>query len=101
MFLTQRVTTSAWTMGIFRQIVLSFVENWFSLTLILFVQRVTRKNDGIDGTLIGANASAEEVDEGTEEGTVTDVDIILNHNLQPSAFSKKSYQLYVKDYMKA
>lgn len=62
---------------------------------------MTRKNDGIDGALIGANASAEEVDEGTEEGTITDVDIILNHNLQPSAFSKKSYQLYVKDYMKA
>lgn len=66
-----------------------------------FVQRVTRKNDGIDGALIGANASAEELEEGTEEGTVTDVDIILNHNLQPSAFTKKSYQIYVKDYMKS
>uniref|UniRef100_H3CFQ0 Translationally-controlled tumor protein homolog n=1 Tax=Tetraodon nigroviridis TaxID=99883 RepID=H3CFQ0_TETNG len=63
--------------------------------------RVTRKNDGIDGALIGANASAEDAEEGTEEGTVTDVDIILNHNLQPSAFSKKSYMVYVKDYMKA
>lgn len=87
-------------MDIFRHIVFSFVENWFSLTLTLFLQRVTRKNDGIDGTLIGANASAEEADEGTEEGTVTDVDIILNHNLQPSSFSKKSYQIYIKDYMK-
>lgn len=62
---------------------------------------MTRKNDGIDGSLIGANASAEVLDEGTEEGTVTDVDIILNHNLQPSAFSKKSYQIYIKDYMKS
>ncbi|XP_003962088.1 translationally-controlled tumor protein homolog [Takifugu rubripes] len=64
-------------------------------------KRVTRKNDGIDGSLIGANASAEELEDGTEEGTITDVDIILNHNLQPSAFSKKSYQIYVKDYMKS
>lgn len=62
---------------------------------------MTRKNDGIDGNLIGANASAEELEDGTEEGTITDVDIILNHNLQPSAFSKKSYQIYVKDYMKS
>lgn len=65
------------------------------------MQRVTRKNDGIDDSLIGANASAEESAEGTEEGTVTDVNIILNHNLQPSVFSKKSYQFYIKDYMKA
>lgn len=76
-------------------------ENRFSSSPVLHVQRVTRKNDGIDGALIGANASAEEADEGTEEGTVTDVDIILNHNLQPSLFNKKSYQLYVKDYMKS
>lgn len=62
---------------------------------------MTRRNDGIDGGLIGANASAEEADEGTEEGTVTDVDIILNHNLQPTTFSKKAFQLYVKDYMKS
>lgn len=100
MFILQGVTTNAWTMDIFGHIVFSFVENWFSLTLTLFLQRVTRRNDGIDGTLIGANASTEEADEGTEEGTVTDVDIILNHNLQPSMFSKKSYQLYIKDYMK-
>lgn len=51
--------------------------------------------------MIGANASAEELEEGTEEGTITDVDIILNHNLQTSIFSKKSYQIYVKDYMKS
>lgn len=88
-------------MAIFRHLVLSFVGRWFSWPLLVFIQRVTRKNDGIDGALIGANASAEELDEGTEEGTVTDVDIILNHSLQPSMFSKKSYQLYVKDYMKS
>lgn len=62
---------------------------------------MTRKNDGIDGALIGANSSAEELEEGTEEGTITDVDIILNHNLQTSVFSKKSYQIYIKDYMKS
>lgn len=65
------------------------------------MQRVTRKNDGIDDSLIGGNASAEECAEATEEGTVTDVDIILNHNLQPTTFTKKSYQFYIKDYMKS
>lgn len=86
--------------SLYLNIVLSFAQNWF-LSIPVFNQRVTRRNDGIDGALIGANASAEEVEDGTEEGTVTDVDIILNHNLQPSAFSKKSYQIYVKDYMKS
>lgn len=77
------------------------LETGFHQLVLFCVQRVTRKNDGIDGALIGANASAEDAEEGTEEGTVTDVDIILNHNLQPSAFSKKAYMVYVKDYMKA
>lgn len=50
----------------------------------------------------GFNPSAEEADEGTEEGVESGVDIVLNHRLQESfAFGdKKSYTLYLKDFMK-
>lgn len=52
--------------------------------------------------LAGANPSAEEADEGTEEGMESGVDIILNQRLQESfAFGdKKGFTAYLKDYMK-
>jgi hypothetical protein len=61
---------------------------------------VTRKAGEIQ--LAGANPSAEEADEGTEEGCESGVDIVLNHRLVESfAFGdKKSYVAYLKDYMK-
>ncbi|XP_023169555.1 translationally-controlled tumor protein homolog [Drosophila hydei] len=61
---------------------------------------VTRSGDQIQ--LSGANPSAEEADEGTDEAVETGVDVILNHRLVESfAFGdKKSYTLYLKDYMK-
>ncbi|ENN77227.1 translationally-controlled tumor protein homolog isoform X1 [Dendroctonus ponderosae] len=66
----------------------------------VYGKHVTRKNGEIQ--LAGANPSAEEADEGTEEGAESGVDIVLNHRLQESyAFpDKKSYTLYLKDYMK-
>ncbi|XP_023023799.1 translationally controlled tumor protein [Leptinotarsa decemlineata] len=50
----------------------------------------------------GANPSAEEADEGTDETVSSGVDIVLNHRLCESfAFGdKKSYTSYLKDYMK-
>ncbi|XP_026472845.1 translationally-controlled tumor protein homolog [Ctenocephalides felis] len=50
----------------------------------------------------GFNPSAEEADEGTETATESGVDVVLNHRLcETFAFSdKKSYTLYLKDYMK-
>ncbi|KAH0568321.1 translationally-controlled tumor protein homolog [Cotesia glomerata] len=50
----------------------------------------------------GANPSAEEASEGTDEACESGVDIVLNHRLVESyAFGdKKSYTLYLKDYMK-
>ncbi|XP_055376665.1 translationally-controlled tumor protein homolog [Condylostylus longicornis] len=61
---------------------------------------VSRRLDDI--VLTGANPSAEEADEGTDEATESGVDIVLNHRLQESfAFGdKKAFTLYLKDYMK-
>ena len=50
---------------------------------------------------IGANASAEEAGEGTEEAMESGVDLILNHRLVETGFGKKAdYMNYLKDYMK-
>lgn len=61
---------------------------------------VTRSEGDI--VLAGSNPSAEEADEGTDANVETGVDIVLNHRLQESfAFpDKKSFTLYLKDYMK-
>lgn len=50
----------------------------------------------------GFNPSAEEADEGCETNVETGVDVVLNHRLcETFAFNdKKSYTLYLKDYMK-
>ncbi|XP_011695394.1 PREDICTED: translationally-controlled tumor protein homolog [Wasmannia auropunctata] len=61
---------------------------------------VTRKGGDIE--IAGFNPSAEEADEGTDEAVESGVDVVLNHRLQETfAFGdKKSYTLYLKDYMK-
>jgi len=61
---------------------------------------ISRAGDEI--VLAGSNPSAEEADEGTDSAVETGVDIVLNHRLQESfAFGdKKSFTLYLKDYMK-
>ncbi|KAL7294625.1 hypothetical protein TKK_0011929 [Trichogramma kaykai] len=61
---------------------------------------IQRKNGEIE--IAGFNPSAEEADEGTEEAVESGVDVVLNHRLQESfAFhDKKSYTLYLKDFMK-
>ncbi|EDX15665.1 GD11927 [Drosophila simulans] len=61
---------------------------------------ITRQGDDI--RLEGANASAEEADEGTDITSESGVDVVLNHRLTECfAFGdKKSYTLYLKDYMK-
>lgn len=52
--------------------------------------------------IAGFNPSAEEADEGTEQNVESGVDIVLNHRLcETYAFGdKKSFTLYLKDYMK-
>jgi len=54
-----------------------------------------------DIVLGGANASAEEVDEGTDEATESGVDVVLNMRLTETGFNgKKEYLSYLKGYMK-
>ena len=49
----------------------------------------------------GANASAEEADEGTDAASESGIDVVLNHRLVETGFgSKKDYTVYLKDYMK-
>lgn len=62
---------------------------------------VTRTEGSIDDALIGGNASSETPDEGTDLSTVTGVDIVLNHKLVETGFTKESYKGYIKGYMKA
>ena len=51
--------------------------------------------------LEGANASAEEAAEGTDENSVSGIDVVLNHRLVETGFgSKKDFTTYLKDYMK-
>lgn len=61
---------------------------------------VTRSQGDIQ--IEGFNPSAEEADEGTESAVESGVDVVLNHRLvETYAFGdKKSYTLYLKDYMK-
>ncbi|XP_056411393.1 translationally-controlled tumor protein [Hyla sarda] len=62
---------------------------------------VTRVEGQIDAALIGGNASAEIADEGSDTTTISGCDIVLNHKLQETGFTKESYKQYIKDYMKA
>lgn len=59
----------------------------------------TRKQGEIQ--IAGANPSAEEADEGTDETVESGVDIVLNHRLCETGFGdKKQFTVYLKDYMK-
>ena len=51
-------------------------------------------------TSSGANPSAEEAEEGVEDGVETVNNVIYSMRLQPTSFDKKSYLGYLKGYMK-
>ncbi|KAJ3282232.1 hypothetical protein HK104_010995 [Borealophlyctis nickersoniae] len=59
---------------------------------------ITIKEGEVD---IGANASAEEADEGVEDGAQTVNNVVYSFRLQSTQFDKKSYMTYIKGYMKA
>lgn len=63
--------------------------------------KLITRSDG-DIQIAGFNPSAEEADEGNESNVESGVNIVLNHRLcETYAFGdKKSYTLYLKDYMK-
>ena len=63
---------------------------------------VSRTEGNIDDSLTGGNASAEgPEEEGTESTEITGVDIVMNHHLQETSYTKEAYKKYIKDYMKS
>uniref|UniRef100_A0A2I2Y221 Translationally-controlled tumor protein n=1 Tax=Gorilla gorilla gorilla TaxID=9595 RepID=A0A2I2Y221_GORGO len=54
---------------------------------------VSRIEGNIDDSLIGG--------EGIESTVITGVDIVMNHHLQETSFTKEAYKKYIKDYMKS
>jgi len=62
----------------------------------------TSRSNAFDDSLIGANASAEEAAEGTDDGATSGIDIIMDNRYNNTGFgSKKEYQAYFKGYAKA
>ncbi|KAL3071895.1 hypothetical protein niasHS_008229 [Heterodera schachtii] len=63
-------------------------------------RHVVRKEGEI--TMSGANPSAEEMDEGTEEAVERGIDFVLNHRLQEMNCyeNQATFKGYVKDFMK-
>ncbi|KAE8626190.1 hypothetical protein XENTR_v10006544 [Xenopus tropicalis] len=62
---------------------------------------IQRVEGAIDDALIGGNASAECQEEDIGGATtVSGVDIVINHKLQETGFTKDSYKNYIKDYVK-
>jgi len=62
---------------------------------------ITCKPGAIDEALLGANASAEGGDEGADDAeTISAPDVVLANRLQATGFDKKSWTVYIKDFMK-
>ncbi|KAF2843830.1 microtubule/calcium-binding protein [Patellaria atrata CBS 101060] len=55
---------------------------------------------GVGDIDIGANASAEEADEGTEDQAQQVIDVVHSFRLNETSFDKKSYLTHLKTYMK-
>ncbi|EHB00481.1 Translationally-controlled tumor protein [Heterocephalus glaber] len=63
---------------------------------------VSRTEGNTDDSLTGGNASAEGPEgEGSESTGVAGVDIVMNHYLQKTSFTKEAYKKSIKDYMKS
>lgn len=50
----------------------------------------------LTGCALGANPSAEEQDEGLEEGAIQVNNVVHSFRLQSTAFDRKSFLLYLK-----
>jgi len=57
---------------------------------------------GIDDALIGGNASADgaDADAGADDAASSGIDVIMNHNLSPTAFAKKDWLVFMKSWAK-
>uniref|UniRef100_A0A673V224 Translationally-controlled tumor protein n=1 Tax=Suricata suricatta TaxID=37032 RepID=A0A673V224_SURSU len=62
---------------------------------------VRRTEGSTDDSLPGGNASAEGPEgEGTESTAVTGIDVVMNHHLQETSFTKEACKKATKDYVK-
>ncbi|XP_010637578.1 translationally-controlled tumor protein-like [Fukomys damarensis] len=63
---------------------------------------VSRAESNTDESLIGGNASDEGPEgKGTQSPVFTGVDIVRNHHMQETSFTKEAYKEHIKDYMKS
>ena len=62
-----------------------------------------KQNGGIDESLIGGNASADGQDEvgaGADDSAITGINVVMTHKLCETAFTKKDFKIYMKDFFK-
>lgn len=61
-----------------------------------------KQGGGIDESLIGGNASADGQDEGAgaDDSAVTGINVVITHHLVETAFAKKDFKTYMKDFLK-
>ncbi|EHB10095.1 Translationally-controlled tumor protein [Heterocephalus glaber] len=63
---------------------------------------ISRAEGNTDDSFIGENPSAEGPEgKDTESTVVTGVDIVVNHHLQETCFTKEDYKKYLKDCLKS
>jgi len=60
----------------------------------------SRINVGVGDINIGANASAEDQEEGVEDQAETVIDVVHSFRLSQTSFDKKNYLTHLKSYMK-
>ena len=64
--------------------------------------RVSRTEGNTGDSLLGGCASAEvPKGKGAESRVITGVDIVLNHHLQKTSFTKEAYKKYIKGDIKS
>jgi len=55
---------------------------------------------GIDDSLIGGNASAEDAAEGTDDTEAKGINVVMTHKLSPTSFTKSDFKTYMKGLLK-
>lgn len=69
--------------------------------MIRVTGKLTTESNNLDGCNFGANASEEAPpEEGTDDGSVSGIDVIIANRLIETGFTKKDYMVYIKKYMK-
>ena len=72
----------------------------FFASLFFCVLQITTEG-GAPIVLDGANPSAEEADEGTDDQAQTGINIVFAHQLNETSFTKAQYKTHMKEYSKA